>query len=121
MYYLEVIKQNYLRLKINSLAKLDKLTKLLKLLDSIEVVEVNNTIMINVDKNIIVNHNGTMLIHSNDGYLITRHKTTHINPAIRISILDVDKIKDEADSKARLLRKQSLFSKLLKRNKIKIL
>ena len=118
--YLDIIKASISVIKYNTLTKLNRIKKIIKLLDSIDIVESDNTIFINIDRHMLLNHSGHIVINSNDGYLITKHKRTHINPAINIDISDTIDIINKADDKALLLSKQSLFKSLLKHNKITI-
>lgn len=116
--YLDIFKSSISVLKYNTVSKLNRIKKIIKLLDSIDIVESDNTIFINIDKHILMNHNGNIVINSKDGYLITKHKRTHINPAINININDTMINAYRADYKALLLSKQFLFNRLLKHKKI---
>lgn len=112
------IKDYLIYKKINILNKLSNIKKLIKFINSIDIVESNDTIYINMDKSIVLNHNKHLIING-DGYMITKHSKTHINPDIKINILNtMDTIK-RADIKTDLLRKQNLFSSLLKHKRIK--
>lgn len=117
--YLAIIRASYIVMTHRVLTKVNRIKKIIKLLDSIEVIESNNTIYINIDKHILLNHTGSIILNSEDGYLITKHKRTHINPAIKINIVDTMDNITNANIKAELLRKQSLFSNLLKHKQIK--
>lgn len=116
--YLDIIKASITVLKYNTVTRLNRIKKIIKLLDSIDVIESNNTIFINIDKHIMLNHNGNIVLHSKDGYLITKHKRTHINPTIIINNIDIMDTIERADYKAKLLEKQMLFQSLLKHKKI---
>lgn len=116
--YIDILKASITLFKYNTLTKLNRIKKIIKLLDSIEVVESNNTLFINIDKHIMLNHTGSIVIHSSDGYLITKHKITHINPTININRIDAIDTVCRADYKASLLKKQNLFQSLLKHKKI---
>lgn len=118
--YLNIIKASIDVIKYNTVTKLNRIKKIIKILDSIDIVESDNTIFINIDKHILMNHNGNIVINSKDGYLITKHRRTHINPAININISDTVDNTYRADYKALLLNKQYLFNRLLKHKKIDI-
>lgn len=118
--YLDIIKASISIIKYNTITKLNRIKKIIKILDSIDIVESDNTIFINIDKHILLNHIGTLVINSNDGYLITKHRRTHINPNININLNDPISTAYRADYKALLLSKQHLFNRLLKHNKIYI-
>lgn len=98
--------------------KLNNFKKLAKLLASIDVVESNDTIYINIDKSILLNHNKHLIINGS-GYMVTKHKRTHINPDIKINIVNTMDIVKDADSKADLLKRQNLFTTLLKHKRVK--
>lgn len=121
MIYLDVIKISYMMITNKVFNKFSRLKKILKLIDSIDVIESTDTIYINIDKHILVNHTGTMIINSSNGYLITKHKKTHINPEISINIIDTMVNVERANYKALLLNKQSLFNRLLKHKKIGVI
>ena len=115
--YLTSIRLSYTILKSIIITKVSRIRKLIKLIDSLEMVESNDTIYININKHILLNHTGNMVLHSDAGYLITKHSKTHINPAIRINIIDTMDNVVRANNKALLLEKQTLYSRLLKHNK----
>jgi hypothetical protein len=116
--YLDMIRTSISIFKYNTIDRLNRIKKIIKILDSIDIVESNNTIFINIDKHVLMNHNGNIVINSKDGYLITKHKRTHINPAIIINTDDTVANAYNADYKALLLSKQHLFIRLLKHKKI---
>ena len=118
--YLNIIKASIDVVKYTTINRLNRIKKIIRLLDSIDVIESDNTIFINIDKHILMNHSGSIVINSKDGYLITKHKRTHINPAININVNDTMSNAYMADYKALLLSKQHLFKRLLKHKRINV-
>ena len=108
----------YTKTSISS--KYYKIKTLLSLLDRINIATDKDNIILTIDSNMVVNQTGNLLIHSKDGYLVTSHKKTHINPEIKINIVDTNETNTRADNKQRIIEKQELFTSLLKNKQIHI-
>lgn len=72
-----------------------KFVNLIKVLDNMDINIVGDTTIIKISNNTIINTEGNTMIYSKDGLLVTKHRHTHINPAIEINIkqdTDIDDI-----------------------------
>lgn len=109
---------NYISNKITFFNRIKKIYKVLSLID---VVENNGNILISIPNDIAIQTEGNMLIYSKNGVLVTKHKRTHINPEISITITDdLDSTVDKAYQKKILLTKMKIFERALKLNRVKI-
>ena len=72
----------------NKLSFFSRIKKVYNVLSLIEVKETNGDILISIPNDIVVQTGGNMLIYSKDGVLVTKHRLTHINPDIHITVTD---------------------------------
>ena len=109
--------------RVNPLSKIvkfkNKLKHIYNFISNVEINHAGNTTYIRVPENMILSSGGNLLIHSEDGTLVMKHKRTHINPDIEFEVRDsLDNIVKKATDKKILLGKQLLFIDLLRKNKI---
>jgi len=97
----------------------NRIKNIYNFLNSVEFNTIGNTTYIKIPDNLVVSSKGNMLIHSEEGVLITKHKRTHINPNITFEVKDdLDSVSRKALDKRALLEKQSIFINALKHKKI---
>ena len=95
-----------------------RIKKLIRLLDVIDIGMSNDTVMINVDRNLVIKTEGNMLVYSVDGVLMTKHKRTHINPTVNVVVNDTKASAKRALEDRELKIKINLFNRLLSSGKI---
>ena len=95
-----------------------RIRKLIKLLDVIDIGMSDDTVMINVDRNLVIKTEGNMLVYSVNGVLLTKHKRTHINPTVNVVVDNTEVSVKRALKNRELKMKINLFMRLLLNGKI---
>lgn len=75
-----------------------KLANLWKLAGLIEVKHNGKAVILKCDDNLVIQSTGSTLLFNKDGYIVEHAKAIHHNPAIRISLEEVDKITESCDA-----------------------
>lgn len=116
---MKLVKFNNLPVVSKVIKVKNKIKNIYNFLSSVEFNTVGNTTYIKVPDNLVLSSNGDMLIYSESGVLITKHKRTHINPDIKITLEeDLKQTSSKALAKRELMTKQSIFNNALKHKKI---
>lgn len=76
---------------------LKKLKNLWRLAGLIEVVDNGRSVILSFDKNLVINSDQSILIHSPNGYLVEYAKQIHANPNITVDINSVSAIMNQCD------------------------
>lgn len=111
----------YIKHKVESkISLIKKINLLFKALSSIDIKVKGDSVLITLDKNIIINNTKDIFLYSSEGKLIIKHRRTHINPNVYINITEADTndISKRSLEQRILLEKQSLFSRLLRTKQI---
>lgn len=112
----------YIRHRVSRpIKRVTRLFKLLSVLDKLDISIRDNNVYIKMDSTLIINNDKDILLYSQNGKLITKHKRTHINPAIKINIVkaDTDELDRRSITAGNTIKKHKLFTRLLQQGKIK--
>lgn len=116
---MKLVKFNNLPVVSKVIKVKNKIKNIYNFLSSVEFNTVGNTTYIKIPDNLVLSSNGDILVYSESGVLITKHKRTHINPAIKITLEeDLKQISSKALAKRELMTKQAIFKNALKHKKI---
>lgn len=104
----------------NKVSFLKKIKTIINILSIVSIKKIDDTIVIDIPANLIINTTGNILSYSETGVVVLKHKFLHLQPDIVIDTKEdtLEGIVDKAYDKKILYHKMNTFKVLLKNKKI---